>query len=132
MIKTKELRLGNTILSWENGLQGKPAPVTLGILKTLSQLKHGMEYLMVKPIQLSPEVLKDAGFEDGLTFGNKKFFFKQLNADTLLCIPEDNLKVCALYQNNQMIYLPYEKYSYLHQLENLFQSMTGEELTVQK
>lgn len=125
MLNANELRLGNLIASWENGLAGKPVHVTLRILKHLSETPIGSENLMFKAIRFTTDIVRECGFHKSEDNG---FGELQLEAFT---------KEAKIYFKNGYCYLMHktgvcltEPIMYVHELQNLYHSITGKELKV--
>jgi hypothetical protein len=105
-MKANELRVGN----WIIGCNGKYFQI----------FEDGMEILMgarnygdFDPIPLTPEILEKAGFEKGL---NGYFFRGGV---------EYNLK------RHMLEGFGYCEILYVHQLQNLYYALTGEELNIE-
>lgn len=130
MIQPSELRLGNWLLlpngiTQVESISAKWADFTNG---------YRSDYGAIKPVGLSPELLEKAGFvlwkrtEDGDLWRNGKFTLIHTytvdvgNANT---IEITNQRAFFLhgYHNDCQI-------QYLHQLMNLYHSLTGEELSI--
>lgn len=135
MIDPKELRRGNLFYTiGRNNEIHLPIPIPVEIYTIgrfdVETLKHPgnilkdkrQEYKIVdlSPIPLTPEILASCGFKDGyfeLPFGNK------------LCIGSSNNGEYVAYFGEQVVTLS-KYYKYLHQLQNLYFALTGEELEI--
>ena len=115
-MNAKSLRIGNYILDVQDG---KPYPVTI---ETLYEILSGMDYFV--PIPLTEEWLLKFGFEkmgDKFSLKNKKagvFRFVKISG---------NIIVGELEHGRNSIS---EFIKYVHQLQNLYFALTGEELNV--
>jgi len=136
MIKANELRIGNRLLYHinEDGIEWEVCTVDWHDLKWISQDQEGFNKKH-KPIPLTEEVLKAWGFES-----NKEFMYtKNFNAVELYneCIEfffEPNEEVCITLRqmesdnHNEMSHVFIRKIMYLHNLQNLYFALTGDEL----
>jgi hypothetical protein len=79
------------------------------------------------PIPLTPEILEKCGFEyDSIEWPSAKVW-------VLKSVPLQDKYICALQQKTgpSFWYRPANlKVQYIHQLQNLFYSLTGEELSI--
>lgn len=119
MIKAQDLRLGNYILH-----DGNPYKVVrlndaeVSFFNEKDKCRWTVTSNKVEPIELTPELLRKAGFDlIGNSFWRKGGF--------LLFIHEDGL----MFQvGNQIV--SYNPINYLHQLQNLFYALAGTELSI--
>ena len=120
MIQENDLRIGNYAFTYK--------PEMFGIIKAISATRDGTVYLEVgfikypnlpcnqlEPIPLTPEILEKCGFEK-LNSGNRRF-----NKIVLMCESVSNYLLKDI---------PLTPIRYLHQLQNLYFALTGEELEV--
>lgn len=117
MIKANELRLGNYV--W-NEIQNIPVKVTLRIIEDQIYAQGGYKDSW-KPIPLTEEILLKCGFEKiyyGFNYDNKLDFV--LRRDKIYLGYYDDDCWCCIGENIKN----------LHQLQNLYFSLTGEELEV--
>lgn len=125
MIKAKELRVGNIISVPSLNRIGKVISFTERTIKVklpeskLTSVTHkGLEGLDVNPIPLTEEWLLKLGFErigkDGFWFNNGVYLDWNIEG---FCI--------AMFHRRVTV-------KYVHQLQNLCFSLTGEELTIQE
>jgi hypothetical protein len=100
-MKANELRIGNWVRYHHNG----------GFID--AQIFHLTdEDINVLPIPLSPEIIEKCGFED--EYGNGRYYFDGLE-----------------YYDGKLWFRTSEiKIQYLHQFQNLYFALTGEELEV--
>ena len=111
-MKANELRIGNWVLACSGGIETKVGMIAVGIEFTF------------KPIPLTEEWLVKFGFEKKY----QTFEFKGLNIDgTVVHFSFD--KWCSEYdiENCDFIEIPAEC-KHVHQLQNLYFALTGEEL----
>lgn len=108
MIQANELRIGNWLLFTDFPVYNNPVQVRQGELK--------QEWLdwFAKPIPLTPEILEKCGFEN---------WDKNKYSNDILCLTINGEGF--LYLANQR----HVNIFYLHQLQNLYFALTGEELT---
>ncbi len=133
MITAQELRIGNFIFETQGEYQHESDSfnfnendknfriVDLDILKLIHS---NNEYYLFQPIPLTPEILEKCGFEkDEHDFELKINFEARLKWSA-----EDNpAKEVTLWLHNDY---PAQSIFYLHQLQNLYFALTGEELEV--
>lgn len=124
-MKASELRIGNLVVAksperqeWES-----PVVVTIGYLEMFSKDK-----VHFKPLQLTRELLLNLGFVEcgyeGLEWRHEKL--KGLQFAGINWADEEFPEYQFLtYEIGEQIY----QISYVHQLQNLFFILTGEELT---
>lgn len=109
-MKANELRIGN----WVKGITGNPIKLTGADIFVLEQ---GDDNGLCEPIPLTPEVLEKCGFEKslGVYVINKACIFGSLSKINIYI--ED-------YDADYEFTCP----EHLHQLQNLYFALTGEEL----
>lgn len=116
-MKPTEIRIGNYVLD----------PLGEKIVSICKSDFADNTYLRrIKPVPLTEEILNKAGFvKDGvcyklrvLSFGSLSFF-----------ICENDGTYCELVQDREFI-LGHIECDYLHQLQNIIHSLTGEELKI--
>lgn len=109
-MRANELRLGN----WIEFNQPKKGIYTT---VTNSTFEWNIEKVF-RPIQLTEEWLLNFGFKDNLNFKNVIFIDSKI----------------AFYNDNNVFTLANHEYNieikYVHQLQNLYFALTGEELTL--
>lgn len=112
-MEANELRIGNYYLSY--GVD----------LKQVENLTKGKTLIDFHPIPLTEEWLLKFGFDKSDVFDERGYLFSNYNLNinyyTYLDWDEDN-KCLEKY--------PHIKY--VHQLQNLFYALTGEELTIKE
>ena len=114
-MEINQLRIGNLVLnSWE----GNNVEVTIDTLMSLESTGSNSKY---KPIPLTEEWLLKFGFKKSnvYCFGNHKLIIESLMGDRHSCRyrvnPDESIWISELH--------------YVHQLQNLYFSLVGEELT---
>ena len=114
MIQANELRIGN----WVQRFDGSVFQVTKFDIFQLHEIPL---YLNPKPIPITEEWLLKLGFEERknliftYSFPNKKYAY------TIFGDNEDGFSITLLYKI---------EIKYVHQLQNLYFALTGEELTI--
>jgi hypothetical protein len=141
MIKPNELRIGN----WVNNPLGKGrSEPGLAKVKTLGYgginewqdmgASGNIPYEDLKPILITTELLERFGFAEVNSYNPKERHFKKDGftqlADygaQLIILPEGGYAYlsCGYYENTIDC-------GYLHQLQNLYFALTGEELTIKE
>lgn len=137
MIKDTELRIGNWVTSDNKAIQISDI-FDGGINRCNDNYECWPIYDLknLEPIPLTPEILEACGFKN--TYGNTDIFSKTtilLNEHPrtfhIINVPESG------YKGYQLTIERYEKgvpmdieLEYLHQLQNLYFALTGEELTI--
>ncbi len=111
-MKANELRIGNWVLGASRGLPQQITPATL----------YQFDKLNVLPIFLTPEILEKAGFEKTMAW-------------TYAIDLVGNIKL-VYYLGERGVSIGFKDYSdfkceYLHQLQNLYFALTGEELNIE-
>jgi hypothetical protein len=124
MMKANELRLGNKIYEYgiDYDAEGnkfldksdcKIIDVTIDVLRKLQD--ESEDYILFQPIALTPEILKRCGFV------NRKL-------DNFYFFENGNLIIEGYESDYNGLYIG--RVDYLHQLQNLYFVLKGEELTV--
>jgi hypothetical protein len=118
MIKANELRIGNIVE--RNGLNVRVTSIGAKDSMTdggYSELKN------IEPIKLTPEILEKADFVGGYEnyYDHKKLEGLQIQIDENGC----------WLLNDEFTQYYGKPFKYLHQLQNLFYSLTGEELNIE-
>ena len=117
MIQAKDLRIGN----WVNRTEGFKIFKSKVSAHTISCAASDGSIDFLSPIPLTPEILEKCGFvkEDRLNVGANTYFKKGMGE--YLTYQFDGF---CVYELNKAIV------KYLHQLQNLFFALCGEELEV--
>jgi hypothetical protein len=118
MIKSNELRVGN-LVKYTGGFENKD--LTYFITESV-EIDAIAENPLYEPIPLTPEILEKAGFELELKFESGDYWFHE--------------KMRTFAASRMYIYLPYSLFDsmapckYVHQLQNLYWVLVGEELEI--
>lgn len=134
MIDAKELRIGNKVL--KNGvfvcdvLSLRRNEIEISFEKEI----YALEYKNVQPIALTEEILLKCGFVDGSqgyrATGHNFAFSKDVNSQCKIDLYQgDHYHEASQTYGWHIGYYPNMIY-YLHQLQNLYFALTGEELNV--
>lgn len=129
MIKANELRIGNWVDIYTNLNMGSKKSIRRDIIKQGAQLDNNN--LEFEGIPLTPEILEKAGFKscdngvqlktfEGYVFINWLFAGKSSNVS-------EGTPLTLEIDGNRM---PLFKVQFLHQLQNLYFALTGEELNI--
>jgi hypothetical protein len=108
-----ELRIGNWVLSCSGGIETKVGMIAVGI------------DVPFKPIQLTEEWLLKFGFEKVLNQYKK---ITDVSKDTFKNIPFIILFLDNQFQYDDLRFIT--NLQYVHQLQNLYFALTGDELTI--
>lgn len=146
MIKTEELRIGNYVYTRPDNDQAKISGVLLSEIRT-SFGTHGLHF--VDPIPLTKDWLIKFGFKKvekhtyrisnknidydfiigekfDITNGNCGFMGLHVKEEMIFSPTEEDLDN-KYHQQEETIFFSWNK-KYVHQLQNLFYALTGEEL----
>jgi hypothetical protein len=135
-IAINELRIGNWV--YPNDENATPYPV-LGLLKdkwiccwenVIGDIEY-VKYSDAQPITLTPEILKKCGFEK-VKDGKMPYWKLVINRTEVISIEEDwSVGLNATDETSSQGYATNEnRCKYLHQLQNLYFALTGQELTI--
>lgn len=128
-LKASELRIGNILLGY---LTGKPVIVDWVVLKHMQDGNYRSVYNpdtpVYQPIPLTPEILEKAGFEKAFG-GYQKSLGNRVNATRLGYYERTNEVYIEMTDDHYEI--PAATAKYLHQLQNLYFALTGEELNIE-
>lgn len=133
MIKANELRIGNWVTELRNsrivsidGIEPNHEFVWVNYLNGFGQYKVGVDN--IEPIPLTPEILEKCGFV--LISKNSYWCFKN-EVGFVLCMWMADSCVQGFEVKGSFYYGDsYIEIKYLHQLQNIYFSLTGEELDV--
>lgn len=115
-MNVKELRIGNWVLENNTKIK-KVVSVSVDTILTTSAGKQ-----LISPIPLTEQWLLDFGFRnDSLEMNNSKVEYLTLDYET------DDVINCLIFQSNKLS--GYSHIKYVHQLQNLYHSLTNKELT---
>jgi len=123
-LKSSELRIGNFIENTDSQMASYMV-VNADVIK---QNEHSM-YASLEPIPLTKEWLLKFGFKHQYkTIEDQDFFEIIIDCNFKLYVSLNKMKVsiCKKYVGN--VYS--KKIDYVHQLQNLYFALTGEELTL--
>jgi len=155
MITANELRVGNLIfwnpklLNLNTTLVGFQVEVFAILKDKISYIFPGIEYRVepfednllqketpyksleeFEPIILTPEMLTRYGFEQSSHYLNRFVYYKHQDEQFLkIDINILEYKVSLSFADDQKVDLPLH-YKFLHQLQNLYFALTGEELEI--
>lgn len=122
-INTKELRIGNLVYSSNSSL----APLTDITIGLLNSIHEG--YRSAEPIPLTEEWLLKLGFENNYPIASREYFISR-EGRKYYC------KVIDHYETGFLFIMDYweagRMIKYVHQLQNLYFAITGEELPINK
>lgn len=137
MIQAQELRIGNWVMDrgnkkwqidcWESSNKVAAKMPYLGDVIGMTMYGHPLtedvEYL--NPIPITPEILEKCGFVKDNSYGHPTFVEKyhvELNQHLSVTFIHNEWRVFDIAPNLEL--------NSLHQLQNLYFALTGEELTV--
>ncbi len=127
MIPVNELRKGNIVLL-DTGLS--PCSKHVIQAKDIYDIDRGLiaeQSIIIEPIPLTPEILECAGFDRVLIEINDWYLWSiginPVTKDFLFSLKEHRNKI-FFYRN------AHHQIQYLHELQNLFFALTGQELTL--
>lgn len=116
-MKANELRIGNWV---KLDLIGTENQVTQILERGVNCGSIGVLYEMVKPIPLTEEWLERFGFENSWLWRHKDVYFNLLAIGDVYYYTADDHHHTS------------EAMRYVHQLQNLYFALTGEEITVKE
>lgn len=122
-IKIEELRVGVWVRPLTSGVVTQ---VSLFMLGEIAADETYLDYLM--PVPLSPELLEKAGFEK--TNGEIESWKIPIGKDNYIEWHDDNSVLIGDYTGYSTVMIVVENISSLHQLQNLYYSLTGNELEI--
>lgn len=121
MIKANELRIGNWV-EMKTVLIGSKWEAIESELINMNDMGSGNgTYASYKPIPLTEEWLIKFGFDVEINVDNGDWYFKQSKVDVSFGLIKDDNGSWELYTGSRKI-------KYVHQLQNLYFALTGEEL----
>jgi hypothetical protein len=123
-MKASELRIGNWLL-YNNNYHFQIAEIQQGPRGSFVNFDLDLSSDYLKPIPLTPEILEKAGFVKDNEFLNDTYFTQylvQLNDRFGISNYQDGWYCRDIMPNLEI--------EYLHQLQNLYFALTGEELTI--
>ena len=114
---TQDLRIGNWVEETHSGESGKVDMVVLSIIDRMSNHSY-------RPIPLTEEWLLKFGFEKGSHGESSNFYYLRRNGNGYDFIAKPNSICWFIFRGNQDL----NECTYIHQLQNLYFGLTGEEL----
>jgi len=128
-MEAKELRIGNVVLLDTGHVL--PAPHRIVALDIVDIFKGLPTNITIEPIPLTPEVLQKCGFKS-----NSRCWFLQFKRehDIIDCavwvsrLEEDPIGMYCFGFDSAMHSVPMNNIYYLHQVQNMYFAITGEEL----
>jgi hypothetical protein len=118
MIKENEIRIGNWVI---DNTREKSRYIKLDSNEVYELIGTG-NWDYIEPIPITPSILEKAGFELELKFESGDYWFHE--------------KMRTFAASRMYIYLPYSLFDsmapckYVHQLQNLYWVLVGEELEI--
>ena len=126
MTTEKDLRIGNCIMGASRGL---PVMVTG---RMIAQLEDGI--MGVQPIELTSEILEKCGFKN---LSRSNIYVKVMHSigsnklkSLAVYLDDENYTIAIVdyYTGEEKTDLLHKDYKYLHELQNLYFALMGEEL----
>lgn len=144
MIKSNELRVGNIVQrngDWELAKEGFHTIIAInsstladGTFDSVRTDVTGQDFLFttqLDAIPLTEEVLLYFGFEDSPPYGGDNGFFKRNGVVVHYEIDSEDPNYCYwLYKKSGQF--TEIKIKYVHQIQNLYFALTGEELPIEQ
>jgi len=121
MINANELRIGNYLR-----IHGDPAPIQIGWFYLIAK---GEELPPHEPIPLTPEILERAGFSIDIYKGEDHDVYTY--SDEKITFDSNSHYGYQLLDNEQTPLVDGYYFKYLHQLQNIYFALTGEELAIE-
>jgi hypothetical protein len=125
-MKSNELRIGNWIDCGTYVNKGHWSKFERIKITSGSQLNVTDN---LKPISITPEILEKAGFKK-LQLMYEKVLEKGMNGNDKLAIDLEGICLLIGYSYDEAVTVQ-SKIKYLHQLQNLYFALTGEELAIE-
>ncbi len=125
-IKTQDLRLGNLFVD-RKGQICKVERIEKKFEECKILSNKALTHLPVKPIPLTEEVLLSCGFVHQFKSYKQDYF--SLNIDELIYLTFDLRKNRITLHSYLLGAIKTFDYNYLHQIQNLYHVLSGEELT---
>lgn len=122
MVEAKDLRIGNWVHALFNDVLIKEIYENKCLVEISSSKREVYDTENISPIPLTPEILEACGFGDGI--GETKGF--KWNGYNFHLTQDGFLYTDKWYKQN------FIAVRYLHQLQNLYFVLTGEELEIKK
>jgi hypothetical protein len=127
MIKANELRIGNYIL-----INGSIVRIGYGVIQDVYQKNKGIrnQYLNTlthEPIPLTPEILEKAGFVKN---PKNESFDLSIRGMGIIVIDDQDHSFTIFDNHKDVGFTSASKQISVHQLQNLYFALTGEELDI--
>jgi hypothetical protein len=90
----------------------------------VSRIEAELSFGVIRPIPLTPEILEKCGFED-YEYNGHHGYQCRWSKDSIYGFLNPSNMFCLLDYDRRHLNI-----QYLHQLQNLFHALTGEELTI--
>jgi hypothetical protein len=119
MIQANELRVGNWLINPFGG-KGTVESIYLDSVK-LKESNSFVPLVHCKPIQLTDEILLKCGFKKGDEYYFLNGYWASFDADFPLCFGNEGCCQREIIKQN---------IQHLHQLQNLYFALTGQELQI--
>jgi hypothetical protein len=132
MIKAQDLRIGNLVYDEFNHVFKIKALLPLSarlcnVRKGVKRLDKGTPFKLIEPIAITEDWLLKFGFSKSVR-PNCNDIYKDLIARMILWFNEGNYAEMDLIQDDKWISFKHSHISYVHQLQNLYYCLIGEEL----
>lgn len=121
------MRIGNWLMT-PGPLGIEPFKVSAGFIKMVAD---SGSFGIVQPIPLTPEILEKAGFVVEGTGSVKKYTKLDFEGTGLVTDAEDGVVSVWVQIWSSWEYIDHKARLYLHQLQNLYFALTGEELNIE-
>ena len=132
-MKASELRLGNLFSKVVDGIHYGDYVVTKINQDNLVNERGEAIYIgYCEPIPLTEEWLLKFGFEWLDDLEQERSLVKSINGRIKIVYYKGNAKFLSLYQGTDCVVFPCAMHIYVHQLQNLYFALTGEELTIKE
>ena len=129
-MKANELRIGNWLIDYENKIGKVKSIEDNNVLKVVSNegvLISYCEIELYKPIPLTEEILLKCWFYYvGDLFDCHVYRLGIINVSCL-----NGVFTFSLKRDRKSNYVPLKEMEYVHQLQNLYFALTGEELNIE-
>ena len=136
MINLNELRLGNGVYSIEVGENVQISSIDEDCVTFKDTITW--DYVsadMIEPIQLTEDLLLKFGFEKTDDYGDQVYYepIYRVNRNYYICFDHDRISFgLAVFGNCTSLFYDDENLQFIHQLQNLYHSLTGQELEIKK
>lgn len=128
-LKASELRIGNILrcTTREGSVFVGPVTQLLESELTAGETNSRFTYDRCEPIELTPEILETVGFKN---YRNRNVDFNLIKKRVHLNYSDDYLSHFVPDEGNEKVCYAIPHIKYLHQLQNLYFALTGEELEI--